>query len=64
MDSFAQRFKIEASPVAHESRVIVRGNIRFTVLTPCLLRVDNQNHGTIRSELPRRRNGRSSDFPL
>lgn len=45
MDNFAKRFKIDCSPVAHEGSVIVKGNTRFTVITPCLLRVEVQSEG-------------------
>ena len=45
MKTYSQRFKIDCSPVAHESSVIVRKNVRFTVLTPCLLRVEVQSKG-------------------
>ena len=45
MDNFARRFKIECSPIAPEKNVIVRKNIRFTVITPCLLRVEVQKEG-------------------
>lgn len=45
MDNFARRFKIECSPVAPEKNVIIRKNIRFTVITPCLLRVEAQKEG-------------------
>ena len=45
MDTFARRFKIDASPVAPASQVIVKGNTRFTVLTDCLLRVEVQKDG-------------------
>ncbi len=50
MDNFAKRFRIECSPLAHESNVILRGNTRFTVLTPCLLRVENQRNGAFCDE--------------
>lgn len=50
MDSFSQRFKIDCSPMAPESRTIVRGNTRFTVLTPCLLRVEIQKNGNFCDE--------------
>ena len=50
MDNFAKRFSIECSPVAHESNVIIRGNTRLTVLTPCLLRVENQRNGAFCDE--------------
>ena len=63
MDSFAQRFKIEASPVAHESQVIVRGNIRFTVLTPCLLRVENQKNARFCDEATQSVWFRDFDYP-
>ena len=45
MDNFAKRFKIDCSPVAKEECVVVRKGTRFTVLTPCLLRVENQKEG-------------------
>ena len=45
MDNFARRFKIDCSPVAPEKNVIVKKNIRFTVITPCLLRVEAQREG-------------------
>ena len=44
MDSYAKRFKIDCSPVAKSEQTIVRGNTRFTVITPCLLRVENQKN--------------------
>lgn len=45
MDQFAKRFKIDCSPVAHESHTVVRKNTRFTIITPCLLRVEHQAKG-------------------
>ncbi len=45
MDNFAKRFSFYCSPVAHECSVIVKGNTRFTVITPCLLRVEVQKDG-------------------
>ena len=45
MDNFAQRFKIDCSPVAPKKNIIIRKNIRFTVITPCLLRVEMQKEG-------------------
>ena len=45
MDNFAKRFKFDCSPVAAEGSVIVKGNTRFTVITPCLLRVEVQKDG-------------------
>ena len=50
MDNFAKRFGIDCSPVAFESNVVVRGNTRFTVLTPCLLRVENQKNAAFCDE--------------
>ncbi len=50
MDSFAKRFKIECSPVAAESHTVVKGNVRFTVLTPCLLRVENSKNSVFCDE--------------
>ncbi len=45
MDSFAKRFKIECSPVALKEQTIIRNRTRITVITPCLLRVENQADG-------------------
>lgn len=45
MDSFAKRFKIDCSPKAADSQSIVIGKTRFTVITPCLLRVEVQKNG-------------------
>ena len=45
MEQFAKRFEIDCSPVAHKSHTIVRKNVRFTVITPCLLRVEVQPKG-------------------
>ncbi len=45
MDQFAQRFKIDCSPVAPEKSVVIREKVRFTVITPCLLRVEAQPEG-------------------
>ena len=45
MKTFSQRFKIEASPVAHKSHTLIFDNVRFTVITPCLLRVEIQAKG-------------------
>lgn len=45
MDSFAKRFKIDCSPVAPAQQTITRGNTRFSVLTPSLLRVETQENG-------------------
>ena len=45
MDSYTKRFKIDCSPVAPEENVAVFGNTRFTVITPCLLRVEYQAKG-------------------
>ncbi len=42
MEQFAKRFKIDCSPVAHESCTYVKGDTRFTLITPCLLRVETQ----------------------
>ena len=50
MENFEKRFKIDCSPVAKEECVVVRGNTRFTVLTPCLLRVENQRDGAFCDE--------------
>ncbi|MEE1011925.1 MAG: glycoside hydrolase family 31 protein [Acutalibacteraceae bacterium] len=45
MEQFAKRFKIECSPVAAQKQTIVRGGTRLTVITPCMLRVENQAEG-------------------
>ena len=45
MEQFAKRFKIDCSPVAKNSQVIVRGGTRLTVITPCLLRVEYEKNG-------------------
>ena len=45
MEQFFDRFKIDCSPVAHSSHTISRNGVRFTVLTPCLLRVELQSKG-------------------
>ena len=42
MNSFSERFKIECSPIAPEGQSFTTGNTRFTVITPYLLRVENQ----------------------
>ncbi len=43
MERFYDRFKPDCSPVSHKSHTIVREDVRITVLTPCLLRVETQN---------------------
>ena len=43
MERFYDRFKPDCSPVAHKSHTLVREDVRITVLTPCLLRVETQN---------------------
>lgn len=45
MDNFTKRFKIDCSPKPFMNNTIVRSHTRFTVLTPCLLRVENQIMG-------------------
>ena len=45
MDTCAKRFSIDCSPVAPEKNVIIKKNVRFTVITPCLLRVEAQREG-------------------
>ena len=45
MERFYDRFKPDCSPVAPESHTIVRKNVRITVLTPCLVRVETQSKG-------------------
>ena len=50
MDSYSKRFKIDCSPVAPEENVAVFGATRFTVITPCLLRVEYQAKGNFCDE--------------
>ena len=50
MEQFFDRFKIDCSPVAHSSHTLVRNGVRFTVLTPCLLRVELQSKGNFCDE--------------
>ena len=45
MDNFSKRFKIDCSPVAKENLTFVYGDTRFTLITPCLLRVEVQRKG-------------------
>ena len=45
MDNFAQRFKIDCSPKASDSHILTFADTRFTILTPCLLRVEVQKKG-------------------
>lgn len=45
MENFSDRFDLEFSPLADSNHIIVRGGVRFTVLTPCLLRVEEQHSG-------------------
>ncbi len=43
--NFSQRFKIDASPIADKSQISIFNKTRFTVITPYLLRVENQKDG-------------------
>ena len=45
MDNFSKRFKIDCSPVAINKQTIVKNKTRFTVIAPCLLRVEVQREG-------------------
>lgn len=45
MKTFEQRFKIDCSPVADKKQTLVYKNVRLTVITPCLLRVEVQKEG-------------------
>ncbi len=45
MKTFEQRFKIDCAPVADKKQTLVYKNVRLTVITPCLLRVEVQNEG-------------------
>ncbi len=50
MSEFSKRFKIDCSPVAKNNQIIVRGQTRFTVITPCLLRVEVEPNGNFCDE--------------
>ncbi len=50
MEQFFDRFKIDCSPVAHKSHTLVRDGVRFTVLTPCMLRVETQSRSNFCDE--------------
>lgn len=50
MSDFFDRFKFNCSPVAHLTHTIVRGGVRLTVITPCLLRVEEQSGGKFCNE--------------
>ena len=43
MKTFEQRFKIDCAPVAEKKQTLVYKNVRLTVITPCLLRVEVQS---------------------
>ena len=45
MSNFSQRFKIDCTPVADKKQTLTYKNVRFTVITPCLLRVEVQKDG-------------------
>ena len=45
MRNFSQRFKIDCTPVADKNQTLTYKNVRFTVITPCLLRVEVQKDG-------------------
>ena len=45
MSNFSQRFKIDCTPVADKNQTLTYKNVRFTVITPCLLRVEVQKNG-------------------
>lgn len=45
MENFEKRFKIEAIPIAYDSQTVIKNNVRFTVITPCLLRVEKEEGG-------------------
>ena len=50
MEQFYDRFKPACSPVAHSTHMLVRKDVRITVLTPCLVRVEVQRHGKFCNE--------------
>ncbi len=45
MEKFEKRFKIDCSPVADKKQTLTYKNVRLTVITPCLLRVEVQSDG-------------------
>lgn len=45
MEKFFDRFIPQCSPIADSTHTIVRSGVRITVLTPCLLRVEQQSKG-------------------
>lgn len=45
MEKFFDRFTPKCSPIADSTHTIVRSGVRITVLTPCLLRVEQQSKG-------------------
>lgn len=45
MERYFDKFKIKTSPKAKESHVIVNGSTRITVLTPCMVRVEETKNG-------------------
>ena len=40
MERYFDKFKIKTSPKANDSHIIVNGNTRITVITPCMVRVE------------------------
>lgn len=45
MEKFSERFNVKVSPKGRSSHIIERKGVRFTVITPCLLRVEEQSAG-------------------
>ncbi len=45
MERYFDKFKIETSPKAPESHIIVNGSTRITVITPCMVRVEETKDG-------------------
>lgn len=50
MTKFSDEFNINASPKTREDHIIVRKGIRFSVLTPCLIRIETQSSGVFCDE--------------
>ncbi len=44
MSEFFKKFKINASPTAKKTHTLIRKGVRITVLSPCLVRVENQKY--------------------
>ncbi len=50
MERYFDKFKIETSPKAPESHIIVNGTTRITVITPCMVRIEETRNGVFCDE--------------